>query len=79
MTDDPKIPFGFRRVFGQLQKGDGVWDGATFKRTKREPTTVIIKRTKMLYPCTDSGMVAIRRCDAEQTETPGTEGALSFD
>ncbi len=80
MSSEPQIPFGFRRVFGQLQKGDGVLDPATgkFKKVKREPTQ--ITATRMRYPIVMlAATVAIRRCDAEQTEIPGTEGPLSFD
>lgn len=78
MADEPQIPFGFRRVFGQLQKGDGVWDGVSFKRTKRKPHELIIRRTKMLYPCTDVDTFAIRPCAVEQTEIV-KDDPLSFD
>ena len=74
--DPVKIPFGYKRVFGQLQKGDGILDLASggFIKVKRVPTEVIIKKTKMLYPCAmpQSGKFAIRRCTVEQTELPGT-------
>ncbi len=70
MGDEPQIPFGYRRVFGQLQKGDGIYDPETseFKKVKRVPTEVIIRRTKMLYPCAlpTSGGVAIRRQEVVQ-------------
>ena len=66
---DPTIPYGYRRVYAQLQKGDGVWNGERFVRVKRAPTEVIIRKTKMLYPCVmPDGPVAIRRCEVVQTE-----------
>jgi len=70
MGDEPQIPYGYKRVFGQLQKGDGILDLAAgkFIKVKRVPTEVIIRRTKMLYPCAlpTSGVVAIRRCEVVQ-------------
>ncbi len=70
-----KIPFGYKRVVGQLQKGDGILDLATggFIKVKRVPVEVIIKKTKMQYPCVMpySGEIAIRRCTVEQPSLPG--------
>ncbi len=78
MSSEPEIPFGYKRVFGQLQKGDGVWDGAKFKKVKREPTQITVAR--MRYPIVMlAATVAIRRCDAQQTEIPGTDVPLNFD
>ena len=66
---DPTIPYGYKRVYSQLQKGDGVWNGEKFVRVKRVPTEVIIRKTKMLYPCVmPDGPVAIRRCEVEPEE-----------
>ena len=83
MSDAPKIPFGYKRVFGQLQRGDGILDLAAggFIKVKRVPTEVIIRKTKMLYPCAmpESGTVAIRKCEVVQAELPGTEEPLNLD
>ncbi len=66
---EPTIPFGFKRIFGQAQKGDGVWDGEPFRRAKKE------------YPWGQfpPPRVIIRKQEVAQTEIPGTEGPLSFD
>ncbi len=73
MTDEIKIPFGFRLVVGQSQKGDGIWDGTRFRKVKRVPTEVIIRKVKKLYPCAmPGGHVIIRRCEAQQTVIPAT-------
>lgn len=69
MTDEIKIPYGYVRVTGQLQKGDGVWDNCKqgFVNVKRQPTEVIIRKTRMLYPCAmPDGIIAIRRARVEQ-------------
>jgi hypothetical protein len=65
--ETPKIPFGYRRVVGQLQKGDGVWDGERFRKVKKQ------------YPNADGcgALLAIRRCAAQQPVLPGTEEAVS--
>lgn len=57
---DPIIPFGYKRVYGQLQKGDGVWDGAEFRKVKKG------------YPNADGApeLFAIRKCVVEQTRFP---------
>lgn len=59
MTSDPKIPYGYRTVTGQLQKGDGLWDGERFVKVRKG------------YPYigTVEG-VAIRRCEVVQTKLP---------
>lgn len=79
MSADPQIPYGYKRVVGQLQRGDGILDLAAggFIKVKRVPTEVIIRKTKMLYPCVDpqSGTIAIRKCVVEQAELPGTTDA----
>lgn len=70
MTTEPKIPFGFRRVFGQLQKGDGVWNGERFAKVKKE------------YPHSEGRpgfLFAIRRCEVVQAEIPGTEEPTCLD
>lgn len=69
--DTPKIPYGYRRTHGQLQKGDAIWNGEKFVRVKRVPTEVIIRKTKMLYPCAMPEVVAIRRCEVVQEALPG--------
>lgn len=35
---EPTIPHGYKQVFGQAQKGDGIWDYAAgkFVKVKRE-------------------------------------------
>lgn len=56
---DPAIPFGYKRITGQLQKGDGVWNGTRFAKARKQ------------YPFAgDAGIVAIRRCEVEQAELP---------
>lgn len=80
MTPDPTIPFGYRQVTGQLQKGDGVWNGERFVRVKRVPTEVIVRKTKMLYPCAmPDGAVAIRKCEVEQPSLPGVPPVESME
>lgn len=65
----PEIPYGFKRVFGQLQKGDGVWDGQKFKKVRKELTPVTVMR--MRWPIVhQAATVAIRRCTVEQTPLP---------
>lgn len=70
MSDEPKIPFGYRRVTGQLQKGDGVWNGTRFRKVaKRYPSTEAVE------------LFAIRRCEVVQTEliNEQREEALNLD
>lgn len=57
--DAPNIPYGYRAVTGQLQKGDGLWDGERFRKVKKG------------YPFlgTVEG-VAIRRCEVTQEALP---------
>lgn len=65
---NPQIPYGYKAVTGQLQKGDAIWDGTRFLKVKKE------------YPFAGTReMVAIRKCVVEQTEIPGTEAALPLD
>lgn len=73
MTSQPPIPYGYRAVTGQLQKGDGLWNGESFKKVRRIPTEVIVRKTKMLYPVAGEGTLAIRRCEVVQEELPGTD------
>ncbi len=62
VADTPTIPFGFRPVVGQSQKGDGIWNGRRFAKVKKG------------YPFAgDSGAVIIRRCEVVQPALPGTE------
>lgn len=58
------IPFGYRRITGQLQKGDGVWDGERFRKVKKE------------YPHSDGHpgfLFAIRKCEVIQEALPLTK------
>jgi hypothetical protein len=68
-VSDPIIPFGYKRITGQLQKGDGVWNGTRFAKVKKQ------------YPSTDFrySLFAIRKCVVEQTEIPGTETPVCLD
>lgn len=80
MDSEPEIPFGFKQVWGQLQKGDGVWspEHGRFVKTKKVPTPVTV--TKMRYPIvTQAATVAIRKCEVVQAELPGTEEPLNLD
>lgn len=56
---EPKIPFGYRVVTGQSQKGDGIWNGVRFAKVKK------------VYPQIAAGQVAIRRQEVVQTEMQG--------
>lgn len=80
MNDAPEIPYGYKRIWGQLQKGDGVWspEHGRFVKTKKVPTSVVV--TKMRYPITtDARTFAIRKCRIEQVEIPGVSEALVLD
>lgn len=59
MSNTPKIPYGYRAVTGQLQKGDGLWNGERFVKVRKG------------YPFigTVEG-VAIRRCEVVQEVMP---------
>lgn len=68
MTPNPHIPFGYKRVTGQLEKGDALWDGEHFRKVKKG------------FPYI--GLVqgfAIRKCQVVQTEIPGTEEVVCLD
>lgn len=66
MTTDPQIPYGYRLVQGQLQKGDGIWNGERFAKAKKE------------YPYSGNRvLLAIRRCEVVQPPLPGTEVAAA--
>lgn len=58
MSDNPHIPFGYKRVHGQSQKGDGRWNGERFEKVKKE------------YPQVQETDLVIRRCDVVQAEMP---------
>lgn len=59
MTAEINIPFGYKRIFGQLQKGDGIWDGTRFRKVRKE------------YPFLGERIgVAIRRCEVVQEALP---------
>jgi hypothetical protein len=62
----PKIPYGYKQIYGQLQKGDAVWNGEKFVRVKK------------CYPFVGDNWglptrnaVAIRRCQVVQEALPG--------
>lgn len=76
---EPAIPFGAKQVLGQLQRGDSIWDGERWKKVKRVPTEVIIRKTKMLYPCAmPGGPMAIRKCEVVQPSLISGD-PISFD
>lgn len=50
-----KIPYGYKLIQGQAQKGDGVWNGERFVRVKK------------VYPSTEPAVI-IRRQEVVQTE-----------
>lgn len=56
METDPKIPYGYKQIQGQSQKGDGVWDGTRFRKVKKA------------YPIVRYPEVMIRRCEVVQEE-----------
>lgn len=67
---EPVIPFGCKRIFGQAQRSDRIWDNALqkFVRVKKE------------YPWGQfpPPNLIIRRCDETQTECI-TGDPLNFD
>ena len=68
MSSEPHIPYGYKRVTGQLQKGDGLWDGERFRKVKKGfPYIGIVEG------------IAIRKCEVVQTEIPGTEEPACLD
>lgn len=57
--DVPEIPFGYKRVHGVAQKGDGRWNGTRFRKVRKE------------YPFLGERIgVAIRRCEVTQEALP---------
>lgn len=69
MSDEIKIPFGYKRVVGtpesplQIRRGDGYWDGMKF---------VPMRRYKRKWPTvSEPGVIIIRRAVVEQVELPG--------
>lgn len=56
MSNPPKIPFGFKQVQGQSQKGDGRWNGRRFEKVKKE------------YPMITENQTVIRRCEVQQPD-----------
>lgn len=71
MSDTPPIPYGYKRIQGQLQKGDGVWNGTRFARVKKVLTPVTVM--KMRWPVAGDDAIAIRKCEVEQTIIPETQ------
>lgn len=65
MSDTPKIPYGYKRVFGHSQKGDGILADGKFRKVKKE------------YPFIREDMVVIRRCEVVQQKLP-VEEPLDF-
>lgn len=71
MMSDLTIPYGYRRVFGQSQKGDGIWNYATnkFVKVKKEyPWGAPLKERFI-----------IRKCEVVQTEIPATQQVVVTD
>ena len=65
MDNEPQIPFGYRRVQGQSQKGDGVWDVAN----------QCFRKVKKCYPTTEPApLFIIRKCAVEQAIIPVLPG-----
>lgn len=60
MSDGPTIPFGFKRVTGPSQKGDGIWNGKRFVKVKP------------VWPDIRVDDVVIRKCDVVQAEILAT-------
>lgn len=58
MDETPKIPFGYKRVTGRSQMGDGVWNGKRFAKVKKD------------WPLIGECEVVIRKCEVVQTEMP---------
>lgn len=70
MTADPQIPFGYKRVFGQAQRGDGIYDHERGEFVK----------AKKAWPTTDQQcVILIRRCNPVQTEIPGAESVETME
>ena len=63
MPDEIKIPYGYRQVSGQMQKGDGVLVDGKFVKVRKE------------YPRTDDDRVFVRRCEVVQATIPETTNA----
>lgn len=67
---DPAIPFGYRRVFGQAQRGDGIYDHERGEFAK----------VRKAWPTTDQkSVILIRRCEAVQTEIAGAEAVETME
>lgn len=68
MPTEPQIPYGYRRITGQSQRGDGIWDGTRFRKVKKE------------YPHSEGRpgfYFIIRKCTVEQAALPGIEEAAT--
>jgi hypothetical protein len=66
MPSEPEIPFGYKRVHGEVERGDGVWrsDINKFVKVRKE------------YPFAGTdGRVFIRRCTITQPELPNVDAA----
>lgn len=65
---EPAIPYGYKRITGQSQRGDGIWNGEKFVKVKKE------------YPHSEGRPgfnFIIRKCEGVQPPLPGTESALT--
>jgi hypothetical protein len=61
VSPEPEILIGYKRVEGQSQKGDNIWDGERFRKVRKG------------YPFAgDSGAFIIRKCEVVQTEIAET-------
>jgi hypothetical protein len=68
MSAEPAIPFGWKRITGQSQRGDGIWNGTKFVKVKKE------------YPHSEGRpgfYFIIRKCQVVQPALPGTEQAAA--
>lgn len=70
MTDNPAIPYGYKVVTGQLQKGDGIWDHVNRKWRK----------AKKVFPYVgEYCVIAIRKCEVTQPALIGVDVASGPD
>ncbi len=70
MSAEPTIPFGWKRITGMAQRGDGIWNGQKFVRVKKE------------YPHSEGRpgfYFIIRKCAAIQTEISGAESVETME
>lgn len=71
MSDPVKIPFGYKAVIGQLQKGDGVYNYETHKFVPARKEEIYVSVKRKVWPKMMMGQgLAIRKCEVVQTELP---------